>query len=291
MHGQLLLLVQTAGQPDRCYDCAKRRARVGVWVFAPMTWQECFVMVWLQGGGVCPCSVLVHSYTLDLMTQRNVNQRFNKQNPVRTWWTQMCMKWLLDPPHRIHFLGLTGGNTGSNGERDITWPAISNTSRSAEPELGRMRPIFSTGLLLLYDCVCLRCCVERENVPLSKIISPAGCLESLDSPPPPPPPSSFQPSLNVHLLTWFLLPWGAQHQQYTPLDSQRSCPKTGQPVQTRDGSIRLYDCWEAIQSNFNWQVGRILETFLLSPKYTRAKKKKKKSSDGQSCGAALRKHG
>lgn len=165
--------------------------------------------------------------------------------------------------------------------KDITWPVINNTSRSAKPEFRRTRPVFSTGLLL-GDCVCLCCCVERENVPLSKTISPAGCLESLGSPLP--------SSLNVHLLTWFLMPSGAEHQQYTPFDSQRFCPKTGQPVQTGDGSIHLYDCWEGIQSNFNWQVDRILETFLLSPKYTRAKKKKK-SGDGQSCGAALLKHG
>lgn len=55
--------------------------------------------------------------------------------------------------------------------------------------------------------------------------------------------------------------------------------KTGQPVQTRDGGIRLCDCWDGIQSNFNWQVDRILKTFLLSPKYTELKKKKR-SSDG-----------
>lgn len=51
-------------------------------------------------------------------------------------------------------------------------------------------------------------------------------------------------------------------------------PKTGQPVQARDGSIRLFDCREWIQSNFNWQVERIPETFLLSPKHTRSKSKK-----------------
>lgn len=52
------------------------------------------------------------------------------------------------------------------------------------------------------------------------------------------------------------------------------CPKTGQPVQARDGSIHLFDCRERIQSNFNWQVERIPETFLLSPKHTRSKSKK-----------------
>lgn len=50
--------------------------------------------------------------------------------------------------------------------------------------------------------------------------------------------------------------------------------KTGQPVQARDGSIHLFDCQEQIQSNFNWQVERIPETFLLSPKHTRSKSKK-----------------
>lgn len=50
--------------------------------------------------------------------------------------------------------------------------------------------------------------------------------------------------------------------------------KTGQSVQARDGSIHLFDCREWIQSNFNWQVERIPETSLLSPKHTRSKSKK-----------------
>ena len=49
-----------------------------------MMWQECFAMGWPRGEGVSSSSGLVHSYTLDLMSRRNVNQRFNKQNPVRT---------------------------------------------------------------------------------------------------------------------------------------------------------------------------------------------------------------
>lgn len=180
---------------------------------------------------------------------------------------------IAGPPRRIHFWGSPGGKTGSKGSSDL-----SRTSRDLESLALPGQPRGGSGdearLLLGCDCVCLCCCVERENVPPSKILSPAGCLESLGSPPP---PSSFRSSLNVHLLTWFLSPWGSPHQQYTPLASQRFCPKTGQPVQTRDGSIHLYDCRERVQSNFNWQVDRILETFLLSPKYTRAKKKKKKA--------------
>lgn len=54
----------------------------------------------------------------------------------------------------------------------------------------------------------------------------------------------------------------------------KSCPKTGQAVQARDGSIHLFDYREWIQSNFNWQVERIPETSPLSPKYTRSKSKK-----------------
>lgn len=82
-----------------------------------------------------------------------------------------------------------------------------------------MRPVFSTGLLLYIVFVCAAVS-KRENGLLSKTISAAGCLDSLNSPP----LSSAQPSLKVHLLTWLLSPPGARPQQYTPSDSQSFCP-------------------------------------------------------------------
>lgn len=61
-------------------------------------------------------------YIQGLMTLRNVNQRFNKQNQSHIWCTQMCTKWLQYPsgPSIFYFLFFFGCRMGGDNEK-IQW--------------------------------------------------------------------------------------------------------------------------------------------------------------------------
>ena len=101
------------------YFCAWRGRNV-------LLWYGCRV-------GKCvlaPCRV----YTQGLMTPRNVDQRFNKQNQRQTWCAQMCIKWLLCPLGSSILQRMMGGKYGAEWwmglEEDVTWTVITNTSRA-----------------------------------------------------------------------------------------------------------------------------------------------------------------
>lgn len=84
-----------------------------------VTWQECYGMA-VGCGSASPA--LHQVYIQGLMTLRNVNQRFNKQNQSHIWCTQMCTKWLQYPsgPSIFYFLFFFGCRMGGDNEK-IQW--------------------------------------------------------------------------------------------------------------------------------------------------------------------------
>lgn len=159
------------------------------------SWRGRNVLLW-YGCRVGKCvPALRQAYIQGLMTARNVNQRFNKQNRKHTWCTHMCMKWLRYPLGPFIFWRRMRAGIGKwmELEEDTAWPAITNTSRawlgfstfslflcilescpSSSSHERSQRSIFWTGLLLNYDCVCLCCGGRRENGFSFQINSPAG---------------------------------------------------------------------------------------------------------------------
>lgn len=101
----------------------------------------------------------VHSYAQDLMTLRNVNQRFNKQNPMCSWRTQMCMKLLPDPPRRVHFwgdrLGVRGDQMAKETSHDLQSVRLPGRPSRSSGKWGPFSPrVYSSSILCLFVLLC-----------------------------------------------------------------------------------------------------------------------------------------